>query len=359
MINVKKFFETPKKAILSTVCIAAALAVLGSGSVLAANVAAKSSAIGEANAQNYAFADAGVDPASATILKTEFDFDDGHFLYEIDFLANGYEYEYQVRSSDGRILKRELEPTGAVMTAQAAAAQNQTQNTALQDETTQNAAAQGGVQNQTQNAAAQNSTAQNAAAQSGVQNQTQNAAAQSSVQNQTQNAAAQNTAAQNAAPANNTQASAQISLDDAKNTALSDAGVSAADVTYTKDHLDYDDGISVYEIEFYTANQSYDYEIDATTGAVRKKSIESFQSPAGTNAGVQNSGSYIDADAAKSIALNHAGLSSSDVTFSKTKLEMDDGYTCYEVEFYHGRTEYDYKIDAASGNILEFDSEID
>lgn len=341
MINVKKFFETPKKAILSTVCIAAALAVLGSGSVLAANVAAKSSAIGEANAQNYAFADAGVDPASATILKTEFDFDDGHFLYEIDFLANGYEYEYQVRSSDGRILKRELEPTGAVMTAQAAAAQNQTQNTALQDETTQNAATQDVVQN-------------DAIAQNDVQNQTQdstaqNAAAQGDVQNQTQNAA----------PANNTQASAQISLDDAKNTALSDAGLSAADVTYTKDRLDYDDGISVYEIEFYTSNQSYDYEIDATTGAIREKSIESFQSPAGTNAGVQNSGSYIDADAAKSIALNHAGLSSSDVTFSKTKLEMDDGYTCYEVEFYHGRTEYDYKIDAASGNILEFDSEID
>ena len=341
MINVKKFFETPKKAILSTVCIAAALAVLGSGSVLAANVAAKSSAIGEANAQNYAFADAGVDPASATILKTEFDFDDGHFLYEIDFLANGYEYEYQVKSSDGRILKRELEPTGAAMTAQAATAQNQTQNAAAQDATTQNAATQDVVQNQTQDSTAQNATAQG------------------DVQNQTQNAAAQNTATQNAAPANNTQASAQISLDDAKNTALSDAGVSAADVTYTKDHLDYDDGISVYEIEFYTANQSYDYEIDATTGAVRKKSIESFQSPAGTNAGVQNSGSYIDADAAKSIALNHAGLSSSDVTFSKTKLEMDDGYTCYEVEFYHGRTEYDYKIDALSGNILEFDSEID
>ena len=272
MINVKKFFETPKKAILSTVCIAASLTVLGGGSVVAANVAEKSSAIGETAAQNYAFADAGVDPASAIILKTEFDFDDGHFLYEIDFLANGYEYEYKVKSSDGSILEKELEPADAVMTAQAAA---------------------------------------------------------------------------------------QISLDDANVAALSDAGVSAADVTYTKNRLDYDDGIFVYEIEFYTANQSYDYEIDATTGAIRKKSTESFQSPAGTNAGVQNSGSYIDADAAKSIALSHAGLSSSDVTFSKTKLEMDDGYTCYEVEFYHGRTEYDYKIDAVSGNILEFDSEID
>ena len=304
MIKIKKFFETPKKAILSSVCIVAALAALGGGSVLAANAAAKSSAIGEASAQNYAFADAGVDPASATILKTEFDFDDGHFIYDIEFVANGYEYDYQVKSSDGTILKRELDPTGAALTGQ------------------------GTVQNQTQN--------------SDVQNQTQNSATES-------------------AAANSQQASAQISLDDAKNAALSDAGLSASDVTYTKDRLDYDDGVSVYEIEFYTSDQSYDYEIDANTGAIRQKSVESFQNAAGTTAGTtsgnQASGSYIDVEEAKSIALSHAGLSASDVTFSKTKLETDDGYTCYEIEFYQGRTDYDYKIDAVSGTVLEFDSE--
>lgn len=304
MINVKKFFETPKKAILSSVCIVAVLAVLGGGSVLAANAAAKSSAIGEASAQNYAFADAGVDPASATILKTEFDFDDGHFVYDIEFVANGYEYDYQVKSSDGTILKRELDPTGASLTGQ------------------------GTVQNQTQN--------------SDVQNQTQNSATES-------------------AAANSQQASAQISLDDAKNAALTDAGLSASDVTYTKDRLDYDDGVSVYDIEFYTSDQSYDYEIDANTGAILQKSVESFQNAAGTNDGTtsgnQASGSYIDVEEAKSIALSHAGLSASDVTFSKTKLETDDGYTCYEIEFYQGRTDYDYKIDAVSGTVLEFDSE--
>lgn len=304
MIKIKKFFETPKKAILSSVCIVAVLAVLGGGSVLAANAAAKSSAIGEASAQNYAFADAGVDPASATILKTEFDFDDCHFVYDIEFVANGYEYDYQVKSSDGTILKRELDPTGAALTGQ------------------------GTVQNQTQN--------------SDVQNQTQNSATES-------------------AAATSQQASAQISLDDAKNAALTDAGLSASDVTYTKDRLDYDDGVSVYDIEFYTSDQSYDYEIDANTGAILQKSVESFQNAAGTNDGTtsgnQASGSYIDVEEAKSIALSHAGLSASDVTFSKTKLETDDGYTCYEIEFYQGRTDYDYKIDAVSGTVLEFDSE--
>lgn len=322
MIKIKKFFETPKKAILSSVCIVAALAVLGGGSVLAANAAAKSSAIGETSAQNYAFVDAGVDPASATILKTEFDFDDGHFVYDIEFVANGYEYDYQVKSSDGTILKRELDPIGAVLTGQGTV-QNQTQDSSVQNQT-------------------QNSDAQNQAQDSSAQNQTQNSATES-------------------AAANSQQASAQISLDDAKNAALSDAGLSASDVTYTKDRLDYDDGISVYDIEFYTSNQSYDYEIDANTGAIRQKSVESFQSAAGTTAGTtsgnQASGSYIDVEEAKSIALNHAGFSASDVTFSKTKLEVDDGYTCYEIEFYYGRTDYDYKIDAVSGTVLEFDAE--
>ena len=43
-------------------------------------------------------------------------------------------------------------------------------------------------------------------------------------------------------------AGGQISLEDAKNAALTDAGVSAADVVYTKEKLDYEDGIMVYDI---------------------------------------------------------------------------------------------------------------
>lgn len=43
------------------------------------------------------------------------------------------------------------------------------------------------------------------------------------------------------------------------------------------------------------------------------------------------------------------------VTFSKAKLENDDGMTVYEVEFFYQGTEYDYKIDASTGSILEYD----
>lgn len=156
----------------------------------------------------------------------------------------------------------------------------------------------------------------------------------------------------------NTNQDGQISLDEAKEIALSDAGLNSSDVTYTKDKLDYDDGISVYEIEFYTLSREYEYEIDSTTGAIHSKKAEALKNAKSAgDSSSDNNGNYIGLDQAKSIALKHAGFTESDVTFSKAKFEKDDGYMVYEVEFYKGRKEYEYKIDASDGTILKYDAE--
>ena len=42
----------------------------------------------------------------------------------------------------------------------------------------------------------------------------------------------------------------------------------AKDVTFIRAELDYEDGRWVYDVEFYTDNKEYDFEIDATTGKV-------------------------------------------------------------------------------------------
>ncbi|WMI80645.1 PepSY domain-containing protein [Anaerotignum sp. MB30-C6] len=62
---------------------------------------------------------------------------------------------------------------------------------------------------------------------------------------------------------------------------------------------------------------------------------------------------------AKEIALAHAKLEAKDVRFVKTKMDKDDGKKVYEVEFYHGNNEYDYKIDAVTGEIVSVDNEIE
>ena len=91
--KIKRLFETPKKAALSIVCVLAILLFLGTGTVYAADAIAKSTAIGAENAQNFAFADAGIEPAAAKIVRKEFGFEHGQFGYEVEFVTDCIEYE--------------------------------------------------------------------------------------------------------------------------------------------------------------------------------------------------------------------------------------------------------------------------
>ena len=62
----------------------------------------------------------------------------------------------------------------------------------------------------------------------------------------------------------------------------------------------------------------------------------------------------IDEAGAKEIALAHAGLKESDVDFIRVRLDYDDRRQEYEVEFYRGNVEYDYDIDALTGEIVSY-----
>lgn len=74
------------------------------------------------------------------------------------------------------------------------------------------------------------------------------------------------------APAPTQPTTSGISADRAKQIALSHAGVSGAN--FTKVELDTDDGVRVYEIEFKVGNVEYDYDIDASSGAIISSSSE-------------------------------------------------------------------------------------
>ena len=145
-----------------------------------------------------------------------------------------------------------------------------------------------------------------------------------------------------------------IGVEKAKSIALKDAGVS--NVTFVKAKLDTEDGVKVYDVEFYKGNVEYDYEIDAKTGKILEKDtdIENYTIPTKQT---KNNNAYIGVEKAKAIALKDAGLGSA--TFTKAKLDTDDGIKIYDIEFRSGNMEYDYEIDAKTGTILEKDAEID
>ena len=315
----KKLFATPVRAIITCFCMLAVICIVG--------IAAAVSVI-----TNSIERQAGLEASRSTQTV----------VAEQNTAANQSQPEQSTITS-------QTQGTDQGAADQAQDDQNTTANQA--QSTDQGTAAQSGTSDQAQTAA-QSSTSDQAqtAAQSSTTNQAQTAA-QSSTTNQAQ------TSTQSAA-SNQTQ-TAGIGLEAAKEIALADAGLTAADVTFTKERYEREDFVYVYEIDFYTSTQEYDYEINADTGEIYSRSVESFQTGAqvNTGSGTNANHSYIGVDAAKSAALSHAGVSAESATFSKAKLDNDDGRMEYEIEFYAGGMEYEYTIDAFNGTILEYDNE--
>jgi len=313
----KENFKKQKNMLLILLVIGTILVILGMGTVIATTSIVKKSSIGKEKAQNFAFVDAGVDPVKVIVLSNKFDFEDGQFVYEIEFVSEGIKYEYCVKASDGSIIEKEIDESGSTKKA---------------EEKEQ-------VANQSPEKNSSNTNTKK------EDNQKTQTSAQTS--SKTDNTIKSNKNESSKADKTN---SKNITLEKAKNNALSNAGISSSKATFTKTKLDEEDGILVYEIEFYTQTHKYEYEINASTGTVHKKESKKLKTSSNTN-----NNNYIGISKAKSIALNHAKLSSSEVTFKKAKLDEEDNVMIYEIEFEKGHTEYEYEINALTGNIIKYE----
>ena len=158
---------------------------------------------------------------------------------------------------------------------------------------------------------------------------------------------AQTIPAEPAAPAE------QITQEQAREIALSHAGL--AEASFYRTELEWEDGRQVYEVEFWADGTEYDYEIDAVTGEIRSYDydIERFSPP---ESGAET---LIGEDEARDIALRDSGVSEHQAQRLQIRLERDDGRQIYEVEFRVGQTEYDYDIDALTGEIRSRDVDRD
>ena len=139
----------------------------------------------------------------------------------------------------------------------------------------------------------------------------------------------------------------------------------SAEMLHSEVDPELDESPAHYEVEI--TNQSGEeitYKIDAYSGAViavereaaddDNASEEQLSKPAQPET-VQDIGHA----KAKSIALNHAGVDANTVYDMNIQLDAEDGTIIYEVEFKSGNREYDYEIDAATGAILQHETEID
>ncbi len=141
-----------------------------------------------------------------------------------------------------------------------------------------------------------------------------------------------------------------------------------------------------YEVELKTAWGKFDYIVDAFTGEILSgpKDVLNYspggseqtapaapdpapqtpvttpqtpvttpQTPVTTPQTPAPQNQDVGQEAAKQAALNHAGLSASDVTSWKVERDWENGRLEYEIEFWRGTSEYDYTIDGHSCSILK------
>ena len=149
----------------------------------------------------------------------------------------------------------------------------------------------------------------------------------------------------------------KISADKAKKIALGDAKLAEKDVTFVKVELEFENNRLVYDVEFYSGNVEYDYDIDAVSGAIvsADKDIENYVIPAQPSTEAQ--ATEISVEKAKQIALSHVGVGSA--RFTKAKIDYENGVKVYEIEFKVGNMEYEYDINVLNGAIVSSSAEID
>lgn len=166
-----------------------------------------------------------------------------------------------------------------------------------------------------------------------------------------------------------------IGVEAAEEAAIKDAGVKMEEITGIHAHLEKDDGKYVYDVDFYVGDVKYEYEINAEDGKILEKDKEVKKSSAktvnkstdkadagkttGTKDAKTAAETFIEIEEAKKIALKDAGLKEDEVTFCTVEFDNDGRIPEYEIEFFKGKMEYEYDIDAVTGEILNSSSEID
>ena len=266
--------------------------------------------VGEQSARETAFAHAGVSQDDVLSLEVKKSTEDGVAVYEVQFTTADRSYDYDVEQSSGEIVKSSFQPL--------AGGQASANDGAEKDQTSSQAAA----------AVSQASDGAQSSAQTGT------AASQTSGQQ----------------PSGGQSTSTGITEDEAKAIALQDAGVSESDVVFVRVERDRDDGRSCMTWSSMPAIRSTITRSTAPTRDLvsRISTLNPTPSPAGT---------------ARSSPWRRPGTwclprcPALPPRMCASPWTRDDGRQTYEGELYYNQMEYEFEMDASTGNFIEWSAE--
>lgn len=257
------------------------------GSLYAKDRIERNDLLNESDAVKFAYVDAGISPKNAPSYEAKLLKEDGIYVYKVVISSEDTRYKYTIAANNGEVISSES----------ARIAQNKKDSTSSSDTT--------GVE---ENAANNNDSNKVDPSEKNGKNVIPNAKskdkpnANKTTDNQITGSKPENDVAENDKPAkgksdaknvadnktNNTSTGKTstvsevaasrhyISMDKAKSITLKDAGLRPSFVTFEKALLKKDDGKIIYEIEFFTSTYEYEYEVDAYSGAILSKDVDSL-----------------------------------------------------------------------------------
>ncbi len=259
--------------------------------------------IGLEKARQIAFAHAGISGREARGLEIELDLEDGRMIYEVEFIYNDTEYEYEIDAANGQIIEVKIESKN----------KSKKENSSAENKKKEGLS-------QAEKYIGKEEAVRIALKDSGLN--------KSEIR------------------------SLEVELEHK-------SGHSVYEIEFKYQGLEYK-----YKIDALTG-KIIEVEIENESGKARPS--QARKNPAkntGKNAGKEKeskksatAGNLLAKDKAVSIALNHAGRKRSEVKKLEIELEKEKARLLYEVEFIYENSEYEYQIDAYSGKILAVEIE--
>ena len=296
-----------KKSILSIAMTAAIpLAALSLAACGGSQTASTADYIGIDAAKEAALSDAGVSADGAEFSTAGLDSRNGVFYYAVDFTENGVNYEYDIDALTGVVIERAKTPA---------------------------AGGPGAGEAGTETAPGTPAAASGTAAPAGE-------------------TAAQVPASTSPAGSQGTGSGGPVTEAEARAIALSQAGLTEADVRFIESKKDRHDGQSVFEVEFDAlTGEEYSYDIREADGAIVSYDYDSDRKPSANSSG---SGMLSEDQIRETVLSRVPGASAADV---RLWLDEDDDRYQYEGQLIWDGMEYEFKIDAYSGSVLEWEAD--
>lgn len=304
MVDLKKAF------LVKVIGILLAIIAIGAGAAYAGSVVSRNNLISQDAAENFAIVDANVSRDNVSSLHSHLERDQGKYVYDVEFHVGDIEYEYEILAQDGSILEKRIDNE---------ARNNGTLSNAFSGQRDSSSYGENDKgKTEDQNVPSEGS--------SGIVERSDQDSSSGIVESSDQDSSS-----------GIVEGSDQIASDE---TASSDQGRAENGLSKTEQTDD------SQKADVSVTNHQ---EKDTVSGELTKKKTAA--------------GDYIGVERAKQIALDDAGFSENEVIFSTAKFEKDDDDDDeapeYEIEFFKDNVEYEYDIDALTGKILDFSSEID